>query len=167
MGETYCYTIDFNLSNSDFIDIAAIVVNIILTVWIVMVIQNRSANKRFLKDYYISELKEIRNEFKNCLSNLYNNKVLPKNIIPWFKLMNIKVTDYMEGVNSTYKVDQKFLEPYQNELRELITENQDFINQFNSKEKLILSSVSKNELIRFQQVHSKLFNKLIIKINNH
>jgi hypothetical protein len=167
MGKTYCYTLDFNFSNSDYIDVAGIIVNILLTIWIVTVIQNRSANKRVLKDHYINELKEIRNEFKTCLSNLYNDKVNPKNILPWFKLMNIKITDFIEEANSTYKIDKNILNPYQNELRELITENSDFISQFNLNQKLVLSVKSKNELMQFQQKHSKIFNQLIIKINNY
>ena len=79
--------------------------------------------------------------------------------------MNIKVTDIMDEINCIYKIDKNTLNPYQNELRDLLTDNEDFNNQFND-EKLILSSNSKNSLIKFQQEKNKLFNQIILKINN-
>ena len=64
-----------------------------------------------------------------------------------------------------YKIDEKKLEPYQNELRELITNNNDFINQFRN-DKVVFSEASRSELIKFQQTHNKLFNEIIIAIND-
>ena len=97
--------------------------------------------------------------------DLINGDIYPKNIIPWHKLMNIKVNDVMYDLENTYKINKTSLKPYQIELRELITDNEDFIEQFNS-EKLVLNHNSINLIIKFQQNHNKLFSDLIIKINN-
>lgn len=165
MGIACCCVTQPIFDTGNYIDIIAIIVNVILTIWIVIVLQNRSNNKRILKDHYINEIKELKNDYKSFLTNLYNCKVSPKNIIPWFKLMNIKVTDIMEEINWIYKIDKDKLNPYQNELRDLLTDNEDFNNQFNN-EKLYLSTISKNSLIKFQQDRNKLFNQIILKINN-
>ena len=165
MGITCCCVTEPIFDTGNYIDIIAIIVNVLLTIWIVFVFQDRSNNKRILKDLYINEIKELKNDYKIYLTNLYNCKVSPKNIIPWFKLMNIKVTDIMEEINCIYKIDKNILYPYQNELRDLLTDNEDFNNQFND-EKLNLSSNSKNSLIKFQQEKNKLFNQIILKINN-
>lgn len=165
MGIACCCVTQPIFDTGNYIDIIAIIVNVILTIWIVIVLQNRSNNKRILKDHYINEIKELKNDYKSFLTNLYNCKVSPKNIIPWFKLMNIKVTDIMEEINCIYKIDKDKLNPYQNELRDLLTDNEDFNNQFNN-EKLDLSTISKNSLIKFQQDRNKLFNQIILKINN-
>ena len=165
MGIACCCVTEPMFDIGNYIDVIAIIANVLLTIWIVLVIQDRSNNKRILKDYYINEIKELKNDYKVYLTNLYLCKVSPKNIIPWFKLMNIKVTDIMDEINCIYKIDKNTLNPYQNELRDLLTDNEDFNNQFND-EKLNLSTTSKNSLIKFQQEKNKLFNQIILKINN-
>ncbi len=150
---------------SDWINVGSIVINIILTCWIVITIQNKFTNKRVLKDHFICEVKEIRIEYKSFLSGLYANKTAPNTIIPWFKLMNIKVNDLMSLLNQTYQIEKDILLPYQNDLRELITENDDFIKYFKS-DKMVFSEISRRKIIQFQQKHNHLFNEIIISINN-
>ena len=166
MGTTYCcLRFFFSIDMSNWIDLIGIIVNAGLAYWIVRTIQNKLTNKRVLKDHFINEIKDIRIEYKNCLNNLYSNNTHPQRIIPWFKLMNIRVSDLMALINQKYKIDLKKLEPYQNELRELVTNNIDFINQF-KKDKITFSEASRSALIKFQQSHNKLFNEIIIDIND-
>lgn len=153
------------ISISDWISIAAIIINAVLAWLIVRTIQNKLTNKRVLKDHFICEVKELRLEYKAFLSNLYENKAIPSTVIPWFKLMNIKVNDLMELLQQTYKIDKEILLPYQNDLRELITENEDFINCF-KLDKVNFSDKSRQKIIQFQQKHNHLFNEVIILINN-
>lgn len=143
-----------------------LLVNAFLAFWIVKTIQNRLANKRVLKDHFISEIKEIRNEYRNCLSNLYSCKTHPRIVIPWFKLMNIKVNDVMSVLNSKYSIDKNYLLPYQHDLQEMITNNEDFINQFKNDNNVTFTESSKIQFIKFQQENNQLFNDIIIKIND-
>lgn len=166
MGTTCCCLRFFcSFDTSNWIDLIGIIVNAGLAYWIVRTIQNKLTNKRVLKDHFINEIKEIRAEYKGCLNNLYSNNTNPQRIIPWFKLMNIRVADLMVLINEKYKIDEKKLKPYQNELRELITNNNDFINQFKN-DKIVFSEASRSELIKFQHTHNKLFNEIIIAIND-
>lgn len=155
-----------SLDKSDWVDIIGLGVNSALAFWIVKTIQNRLTNKRVLKDHFINEIKEIRNEYRTCLSNLYANKTHPKTVLPWFKLMNIKVNDLMSILNTKYKVDKNLLMPYQRDLQELVTNNEDFMNQFKSDKPVEFSDSSKVQFIKFQQEHNQLFNDLIIKVND-
>lgn len=161
-----CITFFCSLEPSDWIHILGIAVNSALAFWIVRTIQTKLTNRRVLKDHFISEIKEIRNDYRNCMNNLYSNNTSAKKVIPWFKLMNIKIEDLMICINDKYKIDKKLLSPYQNELRDLITENVDFINQFKSGKPIEFSDLSRNSFIKFQQEHNQLFNHLIIKIND-
>ncbi|ATA83766.1 hypothetical protein [Capnocytophaga sputigena] len=160
-------TTDFleRVSISDWISIIGIIINSSLSIWLVITIQNRLTNKRVLKDHFITEIKDIRSEYKIFLNNLYSNNTRVKSVIPWFKLMNIKVIDIMRTINEIYKIDENILNPYQNELRELITENEDFISSFNLEQNIIFSDNSKTKIIEFQQKNNSLFNRLIIEIN--
>ena len=155
------------LTSTNWISIIGILINSGLAIWIVKTIQNKLKNKRTLKDHFINEIKEIRSEYKTCLNNLYSNQTKPRKVIPWFKLMNVKVDDLMSLISSKYKkVERNFLNPYQIELRELITENKDFISKFESDDTLNFSENAKSQIIIFQQKHNHLFNEAIILIND-
>ncbi len=163
MGTTLCC---ITIEISDWISIAGIIINSVLAVWIVKTIQNRLTNKRVLKDHFITEIKEIRTEYRSFLNDLYTSKKIAKSILSWFKLMNIKVSDIINLINEKYKIDKTILDPYQNQLRELITENEDFISQFKNNEPIEFSEKSKTQIIKFQQDNSHLFNKIIVQIND-
>ena len=166
MGTTFCCLTFFSsLEAADWIALFGVVVNSGLAYWIVRTIQNKLMNKRVLKDHFINEIKEIRDEYKTCLNNLYSNNTHPQRVIPWFKLMNIKVDDIMTIVHTKYFINKDKLKPYQIELQELITNNEDFMSQYN-KEKVVFSQTSRTQLMKFQQSHNQLFNQIIIIIND-
>lgn len=160
MGTSCCITLE------NWIEIFAIVVNALVAWWIVRTIQNRLTNNRVLKDHFIEEIKDIRNEYRNFLNNLYAAKTEIRTIIPWFKLMNIRVSDLMTLIHQKYSIDQQTLSPYQNDLRELVTESDEFNMQFREGGNIIFSESTKTKLIEFQNTYNHLFNELIININD-
>ena len=168
MGTTCCCCVDFfsSMEAAEWIALFGVVVNGALAYWIVRTIQNKLTNKRVLKDHFIEEIKEIRNEYRAYLSALYSNNTHSHLAIPWFKLMNIKVGDLISIIHTKYRVDKDKLKPYQIELRDLITDNEDFKNQYKNNEKTVFSEASRTELIKFQQSHNQLFNEIIITIND-
>lgn len=150
---------------ADWINIVSVIVNICIAIWITHVLQNKFTNNRTLKDHFINEIKDVRAEYKGFLNRLYSNSTNPKELLPWFKLMNIRVKDLVMLMNNRYEVAEDFLNPYQNDLRELITESDDFNRCYRDRQ-LILTENLKRDLMRFQQEHQRLFNELIIKIND-
>ena len=167
MGEAYTsLNIFCNLSTSDWVNIFGFAVNAGLAIWIIKTIQYNQNNRRVLKDHFISEVKDLRNAYKDCLNNLHSDKTYPQAVTPWFKLMNIKVNDLIVILNSKYKIQIDKLLPYQPELPELITDSDDFINQFKGDKPVKFSQETKKSIIRFQQQHNQLFNELIILIND-
>jgi len=153
------------LSNSEIISLISLVVNFSLTIWIVRTLQKNLANKRYLKDYLIAEIKDLKAEYGKFLSELYSGKSKPKRITPWFKLMNIKVQDTMEIVSKKYKIDKGILKNYQIELRNFVTDLEEFESNYKKDNYIQLSSKSQGELIQFQQDNNSKFSSLIIKIN--
>lgn len=153
------------LSVGDIISIAGIIINSTLAIWVVKTLQNNLANKRYLKDHLIEEVKELRLDYRVFLNDLNSGKLKPKQITPWFKLMNIKVQDTMELLHTKYKIDNTQLNPYQIELRNIVTEQEEFNENYKTNKSINLKESSKRELITFQQVNSSKFNKLIIEIN--
>lgn len=166
MGTTCCY-LNFlsSLEAADWIAILGVIINAGLAIWIVRTIQNKLTNRRILKDHFINEIKEIRNEYKSWLNSLYSNNTHPLRVIPWFKLMNIKVDNLMSIANAKYGINKSILRPYQIELPDLITNNPDFVSHF-KKDKIVFSEQSRSQLIMFQQTYNQLFNEIIISIND-
>ena len=153
------------LSNSDIISLISLIVNIFLTIWIVKTLQKNLANKRYLKDYLITEIKDLKAEYGKFLSELYSGKSKPKRITPWFKLMNIKVRDTMEIVPKKYKIDKEILKNYQIELRNFVTDLEEFKSSYKDNEMVVLKEESMVELMKFHRNNNSKFSSLIIKIN--
>lgn len=89
-----CCPSSISLEESDIIAIIGVIINAFLAIWIVKTLQNNLANKRYLKDHLIQEVKDLRSEYKKFLNELYQGKLRPKQILPWFKLMNINSRCY-------------------------------------------------------------------------
>lgn len=154
------------LESADWIALVSIIINALLAIWIIKTVQNKLANKRVLKDHLISEIKDIRFEYRNMFQQLTNDKLRPQGVVPWFKLMNIRTKDLLSIANDKYNVKEDILEPYQIELRKVITELQEFIDCYKKNNKICLSPPSKGLIIKFQQRHNKIFNMLIIAVND-
>jgi hypothetical protein len=160
-----CFTETSLLSVSDIISIIGLFINSILAIWVVKTLQNNLANKRYLKDHLIEEIKELRIEYRIFLNDLNTGKLKPKQITPWFKLMNIKVQDTMELLTNKYKIDNSILNPYQIELRNIVTEQKEFNENYKDNKLISLKESSRRELIKFQQENNSKFNSLILEIN--
>jgi hypothetical protein len=155
------------LDITEWIEIGSVLINGFLAFWIVRTIQDKLANRRVLKDHFISEIKELREQYKTQLNNLYLGKCTPKELLPWFKLMNIKITDLMKVIGEKYKIDKDILKAYQIELRTLVTESDDFNESFKNNNPILFSNQYKTDIIQFQQKNNSIFNKIIVQINDH
>ncbi len=154
------------MSCSDIISVISLIVNSLLAIWVVIILQKNLTNKRYLKDHLITEVKNLREDYKKFLNELYCGNLKPDKITPWFKLMNIKVQGVMKIIYQKYKIDEHYLENYQVELRELVTDLKEFNENYKDNKPIVLDSNSEKELIQFQQNNSSKFNDLIIKIND-
>lgn len=167
MGASQCLCIKLDpIKTADLITMGGIFVNAILAVWVVYNLQKNQKNARILKDHFINEAKELRSAYAEFFFGLYNGTIQAKTVIPWFKLMDIKVNDLMGLLRKKYKVDIDFLLPYQNELNARVTGNPDYSAYFNLPQSIIFSESSKNSFMRFEQKNNHLFNDLIVKIND-
>jgi len=156
-----------NLSYSDWINILGVIVNAFLAIYIVKKIQEKSTNKRYLKDYTINEVIKIRNDYRAFFDNLYLNQMESFDIMSWFKLMNIRINDLTEIINNYYYIENNIFDPYTIRLRYLFDNNDNYIRAFSNKEKIVLDENSGNTFIHFQQENINLFNKIIIHINEY
>lgn len=168
MGEALKIVFVFNwtFDFSNVVDIVAIIVNAILAVWIVRVIQDKLTNKRVLKDHFISEVKDLRLDYEECIKSAYNGTLLPKSITRWFKIKNIKKNHLLKYLKDVYNVESPDLNNFHVELRELLTNSQEYVNNYRANNQLLLTISSKKEIDKLQIKYYHVFNKIIIEVND-
>jgi hypothetical protein len=154
-----------NLSTSDIINLIGLIIHSTLAVYIVIILQKNLANKRHLKDFLISEIKNLRIEYKKFFNELCSGNLRAKKIIPWLKLLNIKSYNTLKIIKKKYKVKKNYLNSYQVELKKLVTELDEFNLNYKENKKIALKEESFSKLIKFQQENSSKFSSIIIMIN--
>ncbi len=154
---------EFDFSN--LIDLITLIVNVFLTIWIVKTVQENQNNKRTLKDLFINDVKEIKNNFSNFYNNLIRGNYSAREIIEWLKIINIKLNETNKFLNEKYGIENDYLTRYARELRELITNHSEFERQFRDQ-KVIPNQDFKNSILNFYQQNSKIFTNTIVLIND-
>lgn len=155
-----------SLSSSDWISIISLIINSLLAIWIVITIQKKLRNRRVLKDHIINEILDIRLSYKRQVEKIHSSKAKPKELLPWFKLMNVKVINLMDIANSKYGIDKQIFDPFQTQLRFIITEDQGYINSFKNNQEVELTDHTKQILLKFLQENNYRFNSAIVSIND-
>lgn len=153
-----------SLETSDWIEIISIAVNAILGILIVVVISNRISNKRALKDYFINEIKDIRDCYKKFLNELLSGKYDFNATNNWFQIINIRFINLENVLNENYKNFKLPSKELNQELRDLLTSSEDFNNSF-KKPSIVISQLLKQQIFK---KHSEISTSLIytvIKIN--
>lgn len=123
-----CLVFKNEIDVGNFIDFVSIIVNIFIAWYVTRILQNRLNNSRANKDYLINILSEHRTSYDHFFKDLFGDKLNNKDIIHWFKMMTINIETLKESDNKcTY--DTLLLEHIK--LRNIITNSDDFNNQFN------------------------------------
>lgn len=155
-----------SLDFSDFIEIAGIVVNFFLAIWIVKTIQNKLTNKRVLKDHFICEIKELRVEYSEYIKKCYAGNLVPQDTLRWFKIVNIKATHLMNDVEELYKINCPELTLFHNDLRDAITNSNEYSQNFRANNPVSFNARTKRTIDLIQLAHYGLFNKLVRHVND-
>ncbi|HBZ67571.1 MAG TPA: hypothetical protein DEO70_12105 [Bacteroidales bacterium] len=159
------HLIILNISLSDCIDIVDIIVTSLLGVWIALAVQSNLTKKRYLQEYFISEVKEIRDLYKTFINQLYNDNYSAIEIKEWFKVMSIRAQNLDKFLKLNYKIQGSLIVSKHAEIQQTITLMDDFNINYNSKV-VSFSSNSKKEIL---ELHSELSCNIIqriIDINN-
>jgi hypothetical protein len=153
------------MSSSDWISISGILVNAAIGIVLVVIVSKRISNKRALKDYFISEIKDIRDCYRKFLNELFAENYSFNSTNSWFQVINMRLTN-LETALKDFKSNIPFeAKSINHELREIVTDNEDF-NNASSKDRVSLRQPHKQEIIRKHSEISLALMKTIVKINN-
>ncbi len=151
------------LQPSDWISIANIFVTSIIGIWIGVGVHNTLTTNRAVKDYFISEIKDIRLKYQEFFNKVYANKVSAKFIQNWFKIFTIKINVCTAFLQNEYKVQSDFLSAH-NELKRYLTETDEFNDQYKA-DTIQFTRFTKERLIENHNKLSTDLTRLVIEIN--
>lgn len=152
---------------SDWISIVSIVVNAGLALFVVWRVQKSVANSRTLKDYFIEEVKDLRDEVKTLVIDLQKEDLRPKDMISSFNLISIRINDVLKLCAEKYGIKTDILEAYQLEMRDVVTNSNEYIQVYRSNNIFTLENMEKSRILNIHKRNSKFFDKIIIDINDY
>lgn len=153
------------LQASDWINVTSIVVNAIIGIILVVIVSKRISNKRALKDYFINEIKDIREDYRNFLNELFGERCSFISTNSWFQVMNMRLINIEKALKEN---DSKFslkAKKLNQSLRDIITDHEDFNNSY-KKAHVTLNQEHKQTIVKKHSEISFALMKTIVKINN-
>lgn len=150
---------------SDWISILNILVTSIIGIWIAIAVQNNLTKSRYLKEYFINEVKEIRDLYKQFVNQIYKSKVSAKDIKEWFKIMSERTQNFDKFIREKYKIENSLILTKHAEIQKVITSMDDFNEQFKD-DTVEFSNSSKNDILRLHSELSCVLTQRVIDINS-
>jgi hypothetical protein len=153
------------LQVSDWIGIAEIIVTSVIGIWIAVAVQNNLTKSRYLKEYFINEVKDIRDLYKSFVNQLYRNKISATDIKDWFKIMSERTQNLDKFLHNKYQIDNSLIVSKHAEIQQKITS----MDEFNEHYKEIVVSFansSKNEILKLHSELSCVLTQRVIDINS-
>lgn len=154
-----------SLQASDWIEITSILVNATIGIILAVIVSKRISNKRALKDYFISEIKDIRDHYRKFLIDLFGSKCSFNSTNSWFQVMNMRLMNLEKTLQENKRNFSFTTKELNHDLRNLITDHEDFNNSYN-KPSVVISQVHKQEIIKKHSEISMALMETIVKINN-
>lgn len=151
----------------DYVNLFSVIINVILAWWLITSLQKRAADKRFIKEFFIEELKELKKEYSKFFEDLISSKLNASQIVPTLTLINVKLDDVSKSISSKNFIGENYFNDYKNNLLLLITEFEEVELAYEKNLIVKLGQNSINDLIIFRQNYDSTFNNLILLINHN
>lgn len=155
------------LATSDIISICDIVITSILGIWIAVGVQRSLTKNRYLREYFISELNNIRDEYKQFFSDIYESRLNAKSIKDRLKVINVRIDSFERSIYSIYKLDDFSIQikKVHIEIQQYITGEDEFNQQYKN-DVVSFSSAIKSDILKKQSELVEAITHSVIAINS-
>lgn len=148
---------------SDVIAILDIIITIVIAVWIGVFIQRNFTTVRAVKEYFISENQEIRNNYNTFLDGLYTGNAKANQVQEWFKIMTMRIDIYEDFLKKEFSVHPK-MSKHHTRIKILIT-GSDELNENYKSDSFTLLTPTKMDLHKIHKDFTIAQTKLVVEIN--
>jgi hypothetical protein len=153
------------LQVSDWIGIAEIIVTSAIGIWIAIAVQNNLTKSRYLKEYFINDVTDIRDLYKAFVNHLYKGDKSAKDIKDWFKIMSKRTQNLDKFLREKYKIDNSLIVSKHTEIQQKITSMDEFNENYNNPT-IKFTNPSKNEILKLHSELSCVLTQRVIDIND-
>lgn len=154
-----------SLEVGDIISIADIIITSTIGIWIACLVQNNITKNRYLKEYYISELKDIGECYKLFIKELYEGVLAAKDIKDWLKIMSVRIMSFNDSVHKSYQIKDSLLLDRHSDMQQFITGSDEF-NENYKENVVIFEGGTKNEILKKHSELNTVVMQRVIDINN-
>ena len=151
------------IDTPEILSIIDITVTAALGVYVVWVIQSKLTRNRAIKDYYISELIEVKKLYSSFFNKLYKNEYKAKDLKNWFKILSNRIRILEENIGCSFKTDSLQLLEEHSKIQIYITNLEEFNNSW--LKKVIFKDQTKNEILNYYTDFNNIIHKSIVKVN--
>jgi hypothetical protein len=117
-----------------------------------------------LKEYFINEVKDIRDLYKSFINQLYKNKISATDIKDWFKIMSERTQNLDKFLHKKYKIDNSLIVSKHAEIQQKITSMDEF-NENYKEPTVKFTNSSKNDILKLYSELSCVLTQRVIDIN--
>lgn len=140
-------------------------VGLIVTVWIAIVVQRNLTKNRYLKDYFINEIKDLRNEYRILFADIQSSKLNSETIKVRVKIISLRIKTIEDYSTRYFFIESSNLKLLHSEFQQFITGTDDFNNQY--KENTIkFSNMTITKILEYQKDIVDELTLCVININN-
>jgi hypothetical protein len=154
----------WGLQISDWIAILEIIVTSVIGVWIAIAVQNNLTKSRYLKEYFINEVKDVRDLYKVFVNQLYKSQISSPDIKDWLKIMSERTRTLDKFLHEKYQIDNSLIVQKHAEIQQTIT-NMDEFNEDYKKKTISFTNSSKNDILKLHSELTCTLTQRVIDIN--
>ncbi|MEP0984400.1 hypothetical protein [Ekhidna sp.] len=152
------------LDSPEIVELSGILVNVILGIIIVILVQKKLSDERGIKDYFITEIGEIKTEYNKFINKILFNKNDPQFILEWFKTMSMRIQQLEYFLKDELKIKNLDNQSSNRRIHKILTNSEEF-NESISKRKFEISVELNNELTNQYKDFKHSLVRTIVKIN--
>jgi hypothetical protein len=153
------------LEAGDIISIADIVITSVIGIWIACLVQNNITKNRYMKEYYIGELKDIGECYKSFIKGLYDGTSAAKDIKDWLKMMSGRISTFNSFVHQSYQMNDSLLLDKHSDIQQFITGSDEFNELYNANS-VVFQGSTKNDVLKKHVEVNNVIMQRVIDINN-
>ena len=149
----------------DFISIADILITTAIGIWIACLVQNNITKNRYLKEYYINELKDIGECYKAFIKELHEGVLAAKDIKDWLKIMSVRINAFYDFVHKSYEIKNSLLLDKHSDIQQFITGADEFNENYKAK-RVAFQGGTKNEILKKHYELNNVVMQRVMDINS-
>lgn len=150
---------------ANWISIGNIIVTLGLGTWIAYLIQNNVTKSRYVREYFIEELCEIKSDYAILFRELYNSEISAKTVSSRLKILSCRIQNLDVFIHQSYKLENSLLKDAHANFQQYITGTDEFNNQY-SEDAITFSANTKTLLSREQSALVKAITQRVLDINS-